>query len=285
MARFPRALKTHYFHQGSSQLTIAQQGAHLLSWAVDGAEQLYMSPAAVLDGTAPIRGGVPVCFPQFNMRGALPKHGFARTLPWALVADAPHPCFELTSSDTTRALWPFDFVTRLQFELSDQTLRMVWTVTNTGAELLAFTGALHTYLAVANIADTRLGGLQGQKEWDSVQDKTLATCRVVGSEPLMLTSEFDRVYTAPSADSPIRVLDGGRVLEITQSASLANTVVWNPHAELCAAIADLPTDGYEHMLCVEAAQVLSPITVPAGDTWTGWQQLCVLPFNTSILKG
>ncbi len=271
------ALPTHHFHQGASELTIAQQGAHLLSWRVNGIEQLYLSPLATLDGTTPIRGGVPVCFPQFNMRGDLPKHGFARTLPWALVTDAPHPCFELCSSDSTRQLWPFDFVMRLSFEHSANSLRMIWSVRNTGLASLSMTGALHTYLRVDSLDNTVLRGLQGQIQWDSVLDKGLVQRSVVGSEPLAFTSEFDRVYTAPPSHSPMQLEDGERVIQITQSDSLAHTVVWNPHAALCRQIADLPVDCYQHYVCVEAAQVLSPIVVPAGDTWTGWQHLRVLP--------
>jgi glucose-6-phosphate 1-epimerase len=269
---------THHFTQGTSEITVAQQGAHLLSWRVDGVEQLYLSPLASSDGITPIRGGVPVCFPQFNLRGGLPKHGFARTVPWALVATEPtqpHPCFELRSSAlsaSTRQLWPFDFVMRLTFELSARSLRIVWSVRNTGMDSLSFTGALHTYLRVAEIDHTVLHGLQGQTQWDAVQDKSLTQCTAVGHEPLRFTSEFDRVYTAPASDLPLRLEDGERAIALAQSDSLAHTV-------LCAQIADLPVGGYQHYLCVEAAQVLSPITVPAGDTWTGWQQLSVLPSN------
>jgi glucose-6-phosphate 1-epimerase len=251
-----QAIPAHHFKQGSSELTIAQQGAHLLSWRVDGVEQLYLSSLAASDGTTPIRGGVPVCFPQFNMRGDLPKHGFARTLPWTLVSTDPHPCFELCSSASTRAIWPFDFVMRLTFEISHNSLRMVWSVRNTGAAALSFTGALHTYLWVDSLDATALHGLQ--------------------DPPLVFTSEFDRVYTAPPSGSAMRLEDGKRIIDITQSDSLAHTVVWNPHAALCRQIADLPDDGYQYYLCVEAAQVLSPITVSAGDTWMGWQQLSAL---------
>jgi hypothetical protein len=63
---------------------VAQQGAQVLSWHAAGAERLYLSPTSACDGVTAIRGGVPVCFPQFNQRGSLPKHGFVRNMPWRL---------------------------------------------------------------------------------------------------------------------------------------------------------------------------------------------------------
>ncbi|HNQ09783.1 MAG TPA: D-hexose-6-phosphate mutarotase, partial [Giesbergeria sp.] len=66
---------------GDSAL-VALHGAQVLSWISGGRERLYLSPKAVFDGQAAIRGGIPLCFPQFNQRGPLPKHGFARNLAW-----------------------------------------------------------------------------------------------------------------------------------------------------------------------------------------------------------
>ena len=65
--------------------TVALHGGHLLSWLTpDGVERLYLSPDSVFDGRAAIRGGVPICWPQFNQRGPLAKHGFARNVAWRL---------------------------------------------------------------------------------------------------------------------------------------------------------------------------------------------------------
>lgn len=62
---------------------IALQGAHLLSWIPEGgSERLFLSAASQFRSGAAIRGGVPVIFPQFGTFGSLPKHGFARILPW-----------------------------------------------------------------------------------------------------------------------------------------------------------------------------------------------------------
>ena len=102
---------------------VALQGAHVLSWVSQGRERLYLSPANLWDGQSAIRGGVPVCFPQFNQRGTLPKHGFARNMPWkvddaaqvgeALASgDAAHTDFTLSAHTGTLAIWQQAFVAR-----------------------------------------------------------------------------------------------------------------------------------------------------------------------------
>jgi glucose-6-phosphate 1-epimerase len=52
-------------------------------------------------------------------------------------------------------------------------------------------------------------------------------------------------------------------------------VVWNPGEGKCAALADMPAHGFARMVCVEAAQVFEPISIPAGGQWVGWQRLTV----------
>lgn len=45
---------------------------------------LYVRPDAKLDGSRPIAGGVPLCFPQFGP-GEMQQHGFARNLEWEVI--------------------------------------------------------------------------------------------------------------------------------------------------------------------------------------------------------
>ena len=52
-------------------------------------------------------------------------------------------------------------------------------------------------------------------------------------------------------------------------------VVWNPGPVRAAALADLPDADWLQMLCVEAAQVFDPVSIPAGGQWVGWQRLTV----------
>lgn len=53
-------------------------GATIISWTVDGVENIFLSSKAVLDGSRAIRGGIPICFPSFGPWEHGPNHGFAR---------------------------------------------------------------------------------------------------------------------------------------------------------------------------------------------------------------
>ena len=252
---------------------VAEQGAQVLSWVTQGDERLFLSPANVWDGQSAIRGGVPVCFPQFNQRGDLPKHGFARNMRWTLSGvqakgDQAHMEFTLRADAHTRAIWPQEFVAQLQVHLQPGQLMLSLSVHNTDKQALRFTGALHTYLAVDDIDLTDVTGLQGQAEWDAVTD-----VHGVAAEALYFDGEFDRVYDA--APGPVRMQDGRGVVCVEQSPSWGQSVVWNPGPEKCATLADMPSDGFARMVCVEAAQVFEPILVPAGQQWLGWQRLTV----------
>lgn len=253
------------------RVVVARHGAHLLSWVAAGRERLYLSPQSAMDGRSAIRGGTPVCFPQFNQRGDLPKHGFARNLAWTpqapgLEADRAHLALGLRESAQTRQWWDQAFEARLQVELTPGALNINLVVRNTDTKPLSFTGALHTYLAVGDVAQARLLGLGGHAEWDAVADRHGS-----GASELRFAGEFDRVYSA--APEGYVLHDGPHALAIAQDMAWSHTVVWNPGADKCAALADMPPDGWRHMLCVEAAQVFEPIRIEAGGFWQGAQRL------------
>lgn len=258
---------------GGDACTVALHGAQLLSWqTADGVERIYLSPEALFDGRSAIRGGVPVCWPQFNQRGPLPKHGFARNTAWQLEPSEASDglVFALTDDDASRALWPHAFRIELRVTLTPGALRLALDVRNTGDAPWTFTAALHTYLQVDDIADARLEGLQGAQRWDAVRDVRHAET----AEALRFGTEFDSVYAAPA--TALRLVQPGGALAIAQSASCTETVVWNPGAALAAKLADLPDEGWRRMLCVEAARIDEAVTLAPGAAWQGWQQLTVL---------
>ena len=259
--------------QGDS-VFVAQQGAQVLSWQTGHRERLYLSPTCACDGTTAIRGGIPVCFPQFNQRGTLPKHGFARNMAWRLLNEQSQglqKVFELSDNAQTQALWPFEFRAQLKVLLSPQRLKILLSVQNLGHQTLNFTGALHTYFAVSHIDQVSLHGQAHQAEWNAVND-THQSC--LGQ--LTFKTEFDRVYDVATEKLPTWVLhDGNEQLQISQSDAWGQSVVWNPGAEKCSQLTDIPELGYQRMLCVEAARVTSSIQVPPSQQWEAWQQFTV----------
>lgn len=264
---------------------ISLYGAQVLSWQTpDGKEHFYLSTKSVKDGSSAIRGGVPVCFPQFNRRTLagleLPKHGFLRNQIWSVGSVQRSNLqvqarFEVADSDSTRAIWPHRFQAALIIHLTPGCLRITFEVANPGPASWPFALALHSYLAVADVADTTITGLAGHSFWDGVKNlERPALKEVQPADPLAFNGETDRIYE--NINGPLELAYGTGRLRITQSATLPDTVVWNPGAELCALLKDMPPNGWKNMVCVEAACINKPQLLTAGEFWTGWQQLEVV---------
>ena len=289
---------------------ISMQGGQVLSWCTaDGIERLYQSPLAATGGKKAIRAGVQVCFPQFANRGPLPKHGLLRTLVWKPVeraedggrdgaserdkaGSAASAVLECTDSDVTRALWPHGFRARIGFTLTPGRLRIGFSVENTGRDAFDFTMALHSYLRTGGIAATQLHGLGGDAWFDKVTSTQHAAGETAADHALSIVGEVDRVYAratdaasgmavAAAPPAPLRMSEPRGGLAIAQAASMTETVVWNPGADLCATFADMPKDGWRWMLCAEAAHVGQPVRLSPGEHWSGWQQLAALPARSS----
>lgn len=248
---------------------IVLQGAHVVSWIpTGGTEWLYVSPRSPFRAGEPIRGGVPLVFPQFATYGPLPQHGFARTQAWRVATEREGSVsFHLESSAETRTLWPHDFAAELAVDIGGGRLRLALRVRNTGAREFAFTAALHTYLSVSDIAAIRLDGLAGGAYVDRANND--APGRDMAAA-MTVTQEIDRVYTdiAP----PLRLTDKARALEISQTG-FRDCVIWNPGPRRTVAMPDMPPDGYRRMFAVEAATVARPVTLAPGAAWTGSQTL------------
>ena len=222
-----------------------------MSWKpAGGGEHLFLSRRSSFEKGKAIRGGIPVAFPQFAEQGPLVKHGFARTMPWEFVAAAE------TDAGSTVSF---------RLESSPQTP-------------FAFSGALHTYVAVSDAMAARLEGLEGTRYRDRESRHVEVEARkfVTAKEPI------DRVYFA--APRSLRLHDGRDAMRIEQRG-FADTVVWNPGRELAAALPDMEPEGYRGMLCVEAAAVDPPITVAPGATWSGGQSLTALEVRSPARRG
>lgn len=259
-----------------ARAVISLFGAQVLSWTpAGGDERLYLSPLARYDRATPIRGGMPVCFPQFASLGRLPKHGFARTHEWAVkdhrIGDEfALATFGLSEDDATWALWPQRFAAELTVVVENDRLDVELEIENTGHAPFAFTAALHTYLRVREVENARLEGLYDHEYRDAADGDRIK--RDTGAA-LAVDAEVDRVYHA--VKRPLLLRDGDRSLGI-HASGFPDVVVWNPWEQRGKEFPDLPPDGFRRLLCVEAAAARQKIALDAGDSWAGRQTLIAL---------
>lgn len=258
--------------------TIHSHGAHVLGWQpAGGTERLFLSRTAILDGSAAIRGGVPVIFPQFAGEGPLPKHGFARNRRWSLGSqslDAEGKAiaiWRLTDDEETRAIWSQRFAAELIVELIGSTLTVRLAVTNTGTASFRFTAALHTYLAVGDVEQSVVIGLQHLRYRDSAAG---GIERVETSPELGIKGEMDRIYFDSPPDLMLRE-PGATTL--VQSTGFSDAVIWNPGEALARKFTDLEAGGWRRMLCIEAAQIGNPVRLAPGERWEGSQSITARP--------
>lgn len=248
-----------------------RQGAHVTSWIpAGGGEALFLSRASKFGPGTAIRGGVPVIFPQFAEQGPLPKHGFARKERWDVAESGDtRAVLRLRDSTFTRAIWPHAFAAELAVELDERRLSIRLSLRNTGHAPFSFTGALHTYLRVADARQATVSGLRGLHYRDKLRD---GETQVESDELLRIPGEIDRVYVGAPSELRVRDEAGGRSIRV-RAEGFADAVVWNPGPRNAAALPDMEAGEEREMLCVEAAQAAAPVTLDEGATWTGAQVL------------
>jgi glucose-6-phosphate 1-epimerase len=259
---------------------VAAQGGQVISWqGRDGKERLYLSAdsGGMRRGddrnalAAAIRGGVPVCFPQFSGRGPMIKHGFARGIGWQRAEDGSSLRLMLTDDERSRRHWPHAFLAQVAVTLDADSLTVALEVSNRDSRPWSFTCALHTYFRVDDIRSTLLDGLQGIHYQDATADNIE---RVQQEQALAIPGEVDRVYLAPPP--ALRLIENGvPTLRIAQQG-FADTVVWNPGPELARTLKDFPDQDWLRMLCVEAAHAAAPVSLEPGQTWHGSQTLSII---------
>jgi len=236
-------------------------GACVTSYVKGGVDTLMVRPDAKLDGSKPISGGIPFCFPQFGP-GAIQQHGFARNVDWTVVEQTDDSVtMGLTESEYTLAMWPYNFDAKYKVTLADGALATEFTVTNTGDVPCDFTAALHSYWSVTGIGNIKISSpaFKGATFLDKMQSPPADVTST--SDSFAITAETDSVYQGVSGD--ISLTDSGRKKPLTISNKLgwSDTVIWNPYGD--------EGMGFDQFVCVESAQASSPVVLQPMEYWTG----------------
>lgn len=246
---------------------VLDEGALVLRWAPIGhAPVLFVHPHVPVRAGVPPHAGIPVCWPWFGPGrdgGMTPSHGFARSATWTFLGAEDDDGtavlrHRLTPEEASETAWPHPYRLDLMARLGT-TLDVTLSTTNTGDEPYVVEEALHAYLAVGDVREVVLSGLDGAAFHDKVtgEDRTQ-------EGGLVLAGETDRVYRS-TADVVVTDPVLGRRLTVSTEGA-ANRVVWNPWAEKGPGIADVG-DRWPHFVCVEAANVLGDVvTIAPGET-------------------
>jgi galactose mutarotase-like enzyme len=165
------ALKTDHFPtyllsdtETESRLEIVpDRGGLATRWQVENQAIFYFDAERFANPDLSVRGGIPILFPicgnvpdnQYSFNGqtySLKQHGFARDLPWQVTAqsiqDAASLTLELTSDETTRSRYPFDFKLLFTFKLHGHILELHQRFTNLSDQPMPFSTGLHPYFLV-----------------------------------------------------------------------------------------------------------------------------------------
>ncbi|MHB0935611.1 MAG: D-hexose-6-phosphate mutarotase [Armatimonadota bacterium] len=258
-------------HRSGAGAEVYLHGAHITSWTnSQGDELFFVSRESFFAPDKPIRGGIPVIFPQFG-GGPLPQHGLARISDWTPAQTGVGEdgtvslVLSLTDAPATQALWPYAFALELGVQLREDNLTVTYRARNTGREAFDYYAVLHTYFRMADIHTASLYGLEGITFIDSLRDDI----REVEARPVIrFAEETDRIYVDAPNTLCLKDEASNRTFTI-EKRNMPDVVVWNPWIAKAQRMPDFGDDEYQWMVCVETGNMAGPRTLSAGDEWYG----------------
>ncbi|CAN6984444.1 unnamed protein product, partial [Brassica rapa subsp. trilocularis] len=261
-------------------------GGQVTSWKNEkGEDLLFMSTKAIFEPPTPIRGGIPVLFPQYANTGPLTSHGFVRQRFWKIDANPPplssHPSSTahidliLKSSEADLKIWPHKFVYRLRVALGHGgDLTLTSRIRNSDAKPFNFTFGLHPYFSVSDISEIQVEGLQILDYLDQLKNRTRFTDH---GKFITFNSQLARLYLR--TPNKIRIVDHKKKKTIVvRKEGQADAVVWNSWDKK---VVDLGVEDYRRFVAVEPVAVEKPIILKPGQEWKAIFQVSVVPSGCS----
>ena len=253
-------------------------GAQVISWREpSGKDVLFLSKSAVFSPPKAIRGGIPVCFPQFaDMGPCSAQHGFARNSEFELVSSTQDSVtFVLHGLPDTHSEFAHHFDLFVHVRIGDAWLEENLNVVNHSVEPIKFTVALHTYFRIyGRLQSASIKGLSGITYLDSLQKRL--SC-MEKEEEVRVEGEIDRIYCNAPDEIHLKSgdVDDNREI-ILRKNGFSDLVVWNPHIEKSKRMGDFGDNEWREMVCLEVAQAGSgAIQLETGQKWHGSQHISV----------
>ena len=290
-------------HPSGSRVKVHRFGATIISFETcSGREVLFLSSLAKLDGSKPIRGGIPLVFPQFGQPDkSMPQHGFLRNRRWSIgkVYQDPHDsssCCELHISFPQEDPQTHKFACQITLlvKLQPTSLTTILSITNTDEQQdFEFQALFHTYYRVQGGNATRkqichVQGLSGYRVYDQITQEHYI---LQDGATIHIDREVDRIYSpihnssssAGTDASPFKlILQTGYETTIEASASIdgvhipVSVVVWNPFIEKSKGMVDFDNQEYHDMICVEPGMLTNVPSLKGGQKATFQQVITTI---------
>lgn len=240
------------------------------------------SKADTTPGTA-IRGGVPICWPQFgtfrtakNSPGL--KHGFVRqsTLWKVDEKDADYVILHLVPDDEMLKKWPGKWEVLYTVSLHSRTLRLKMEVINKGDEELEFTGCLHTYFCCKACDQCSVEGLKGET-YDSPIGDSFSGAKVEDRDSVNICdgkAQMQLLYGG-AGDAIVLSEAGQPRIGLTKSG-MSDWVIWNIGDDDVHTLKDMGEGEQRKYVCVEPGFATVPVKVAPGRTWCGIHEMKAL---------
>jgi glucose-6-phosphate 1-epimerase len=235
-------------HESGATLEIYLKGAHITSYKTNKKEELLFLSSKTNYKSKPIRGGIPVIFPQFGPNGPLVQHGFGRNVFWTVKETLVKSTdvsltLNIHQDEETLSVWKNSFSVDYTITLNHaNSFQMDFKVTNLNeSQDFSFTTALHTYFNVENIKKVAIKGLKDLNYDDKILKKNLEELNTL----VTFGGVMDRVYYKSPQD--LEIICGEKSTEVFMEG-FEDCVVWNPWDN---PMGDMGVDDWTRMVCVE----------------------------------
>ncbi|KAI5477231.1 glucose-6-phosphate 1-epimerase [Pseudohyphozyma bogoriensis] len=254
----------------------------------NGKERIFTSTKSPIEGPAPLRGGIPLCWPIFGPAdekdetyGKLAPHGLARVNTWSYVADesgdskdAVRAVFSLKPTPSITAIYKPDFHLLLTVALSPSSLTLTLKTTSPSSadfsSRLRFQAVYHTYFRLpstvvpSQCTVTPVKGLKADDRVAGISAFTVEENEVKVDGP---EGEINMLYY--SAPDVMKVDYNGEGAANVVKQGMADAVLWCCGGPKGKTIPDLEEGGASRYVCLESGQIGDFVELKAGESWEG----------------